>query len=119
MGKWVKEQQDKVDKAKAMRQRVGDRQWNKKHKHQVPASYQEEDWVLVHHSRLSASPRSTNDDSYFGPYKILSVRCCPRLGGNPGIRCSTAQALLRGRMGTKQRRDRRFEPTGRCQPNGS
>ena len=44
--------------------------------------------VLVHHSRLPAWPRSTSDDPYFGPYKILSVdgqritvRCCPRLGG--------------------------------------
>ena len=73
MGKWVKEQQDKVDKAKAMLQRVRERQWNKKNKHRVPASYEEEDWVLVHHSRLPACPRSTSDDPYFGPYKILSV----------------------------------------------
>ena len=54
MGKWVKEQQDKVDKAKAMLQRVRERRWNKKNKHRVPASYQEGDWVLVHHSRLPA-----------------------------------------------------------------
>ena len=51
VGKWMKEQQDKVDKAKAMLQRVRERQWNKKNKHRVPASYQEGDWVLVHHSR--------------------------------------------------------------------
>ena len=88
VGNWVKEQQDKVDKAKAMLQRVRERQWNKKNKHQVPASYQEGDWVLVHHIRLPAWPRSTRDDLYFGPYKILSadghrisVRCSPRLGG--------------------------------------
>ena len=88
VGKWVKEQQDKVDKAKAMLQRVRERQWNKKKKHQVPASYQEGDWVLVHHSRHTAWPRSTSNDPYFGPYKILSVdghhitvRCSPRLGG--------------------------------------
>ena len=37
------------------------------------ASYQEGDWVLVHHSRLPDWPRSTGDDPYFGPYKILSV----------------------------------------------
>ena len=44
--------------------------------------------MLVHHSRLPAWPRSTSDDPYFGPYKILSVdghritvRCSPRLGG--------------------------------------
>ena len=44
--------------------------------------------MLVHHSRLLAWPRSTSDDPYFGPYKILSVdghritvRCSPRLGG--------------------------------------
>ena len=85
--KWVKEQQDTVDKAKAMLQRVRERQWNKKNKHRVPASYQEGDWVLVHHSRLPAWPRSTSD-TYSGPYKILSVdghhitvRCSPRLGG--------------------------------------
>ena len=54
VGKWVKEQQDKVDKAKALLQRVRERQWNKKKKHRVPASYQEGDWVLVHHSRLPA-----------------------------------------------------------------
>ena len=44
--------------------------------------------MLVLHSRLPAWPRSTNDDPYYGPYKILSVdghritvRCSPRLGG--------------------------------------
>ena len=47
VGKWVKEQQDKVDKAKAMLQRLRERQWNKKSKHLVPASCQEGDWVLV------------------------------------------------------------------------
>ena len=84
VGKWVKEQQGKVNKAKAMLQRVWERQWNKKNKHRVPASYQEGDWVLVHHSRLPAWPRSTSDDPYFGPYQILSVdrhritvRCSP------------------------------------------
>ena len=86
VGGW-RGQQDKVDKAKAMLQRVRERQWSKKNKHRVPASYQEGDWVLVHHSRLPAWPRSTSDDPYFGPYKILSVdghritmRCSPRLG---------------------------------------
>ena len=88
VGKWVKEQQDKVDKAQAMLQRVRDRQWNNKNKHRVPASYQEKDWVLVHHSRLPAWQRSTSDDPYFGLYKILpvdgrrlTVRRSPRLGG--------------------------------------
>ena len=45
----------------------------------------------MHHSRLPAWPRSTIDDLYFGPYKILSVdghritvRCSPRLGGCKG-----------------------------------
>ena len=56
-----------------MLQRVRERQWNKKNKHQVPATYQEGDWVLVHHGRLPAWPRSTSDDPYLGPYKILSV----------------------------------------------
>ena len=44
--------------------------------------------MLVHHSRLPACPRSTSDDPYFGPYKILSVdghhttvRCSGRPGG--------------------------------------
>ena len=85
---WVKEQQDMVDKAKAMLQKVRERQWNKKNKHRLPASYQEGDWVLVHHSLLPAWPRSTSDDPYFGPYKILSVerhlitvRWSLRLGG--------------------------------------
>ena len=84
VGKWVKEQHDKVDKAKAMLQRVRERQWNKRNKHRVPACYQEGDWVLVHHSRLPAWPRCNSDDPYFGPYKILSVdghcitvRCSP------------------------------------------
>ena len=54
VGKWVKGQQDKVDKAKAMLQRLRDPQWNKKNKHRVPASYQEGDWMLVHNSRLPA-----------------------------------------------------------------
>ena len=88
VGKWVMEQHNQVDKAKAMLQRVRKRQWNKRNKHRVPASYQEGDWVLVNHSRLPAWPRSTSDDPYFGPYKSLSVdghhitvRCSPRLGG--------------------------------------
>ena len=131
VGKWVREQQDEVEQAKAMFQRVRERQWNKKNKNRVPATYQEEDWVLVHHSRLPAWPRSTSDDPYFGPYKILSVdahRLTEVLSptkGKAGVRCSTAQALLRprgalwGRMGTKRRGDRRSGPTGRCQPNGS
>ena len=88
VGEWVQEQQGKVDKAKAMFQRVRKRQWNKKNKHRVPATYQEGDWVLVHHSQIPSWPRSTSDDPYFAPYKILSVdghrilvRCSPRLGG--------------------------------------
>ena len=43
--------------------------------------------MLVHHSRLPAWPRSTRDDPYFWPYKILSVdghcitvQCSARLG---------------------------------------
>ena len=73
VGEWVQEQQAKVDKAKAMLQRVRERQWNKKNKHRVPATYQEGNLVLVHQSRLPALPLSTSDDPYFGPYKILSV----------------------------------------------
>ena len=87
VGELVQEQQAKVDKAKAMLQRVEERQWNKKNKHRVPASYQERDLVLVYHSRLPAWPRSTSDDRYFGPYKSLfvdgrriTVRCSPHLG---------------------------------------
>ena len=89
VGKWVKEQQDKVDKAKAMLQRVREGRSNKKNKHRVPASYQEGDSVLVHHSQLRAWARSTSHDPYFGPYKILSVDghritvwCCPQSGGS-------------------------------------
>ena len=37
VAKWVKERQDEVDKAKAMLQRVRERQWNKKNNHHVPA----------------------------------------------------------------------------------
>ena len=88
VGKWVKDQQDKVDKAKAMLQRLRECQWNKKYKHGVPAPYQEGDWVLVHHSWVPTWPLSTSDDPYFGPYKLRSVdghrikvRCSPRLGG--------------------------------------
>ena len=54
MGNWVQEQQAKVDKAKAMRQRVRERGWNKKNKHRVPASYQEGGWLWVRHSCLPA-----------------------------------------------------------------
>ena len=88
VGKWVKEQQNRVDKAKAMLQRVREQQLNKKHKHRAPASYQEGDSVLVHHSGLHVWSRFTSDDPSCGPYKILSmdghritVRCSPRLGG--------------------------------------
>ena len=47
VGKWVEEQQNKVHKAKAMLQRVRERQWNKENKQPEPASYQEGDRVLV------------------------------------------------------------------------
>ena len=47
MGEWVQEQQAKVAKAKAMLQRVRERQWNKKNKHRVPATYQKLNSVLV------------------------------------------------------------------------
>ena len=101
VGKWMKEQQNKVDKAKVMPERVGERQWNKKNKHRVPASYEEGDWVLVHHSRLPAWPRSTSDDPYFGPLQDPVCGWSPHHSalfsptrGDPGVRCSTAQALL-------------------------
>ena len=99
VGKWVKEQRDRMFKAKAMLQRVREREWNKKKKHRVSASYQERDWVLVHHRGVPAWPRSTSDDHYFGPYKILSMdgdrsAVFSPTRGDPGVRCSTAQALL-------------------------
>ena len=44
--------------------------------------------MQVHHSGLASWPRSTSDDPYFGPYKILSadgdritMRCSSQLGG--------------------------------------
>ena len=104
VGKWMKEQQDKVDKGKAMLQRVRERQWSKKTKHRVPASYQEGDWVLVHHSWLPSWPRSTSDDPYFGPEKDAICGWSPYhcavfspTKGDPGVGCSAAQALLRPR----------------------
>ena len=97
VGKWVKEQQDKVDTAKAILQRVRERHWNKKNKHRVPSFYKEGDWVLVHHSPLPAWPRPTSDYPYFGPYKILSVdghciavRCSPRHFGG-ALMCAAQQ----------------------------
>ena len=66
-----------------MLHRVRHRTWNKKDKHRDPASYQEGDWVLVHHSWLTAWPPSTSDDAYFGPYKILCVD-----GHRITVRCS-------------------------------
>ena len=41
VGKWMKEQQDKVDKPKAMLHRVRERHWDKKNKHRVRAFYKE------------------------------------------------------------------------------
>ena len=86
-GKWLKEQQEKVDKAKAMLQRVREGQWTKKDRHRVPASYHEAVFVLVHHSQLPAWPNLTSDDLYFVAYKVMTVdghsitvRCSPRLG---------------------------------------
>ena len=73
VGKWVEEQQEKVDMPKSMLKRVRERQWSKKKKHGVSASYEEGDWVLVHHSRLPAWPPSTSEDPYFVHYKILSA----------------------------------------------
>ena len=53
----------------------------------MPASYQENDWVFVHHRRLPAWPGSPSVKPYFGPYRIssadghrVSVRCSTRLG---------------------------------------
>ena len=132
VGKWVREQQDKVEKAKAMLQRLRERHPNKKNKHHVPASYQEEDSVLVHHSRLPAWPRSTGGDPYVGPYKILSVdgpritvRCSPRLGGT--LKCAAqrlkryydAEDLCGEEWELNDEEIAGLAPTGRCKPNGS
>ena len=68
VGRWVKEQQEKVDKAKAMLQQ----QCKEKNKHRLPASYQQGDRVLVQHSSPPAWPRSTSDDPTLG-----RVRSCP------------------------------------------
>ena len=67
VGKLVKEQQDKVDKAGAMLQKVREQQWTKKNRHRVLASYKEGDWVLVQHSRLPAKPRSQMMTPTLGP----------------------------------------------------
>ena len=89
----MKEQQDTVNKAKGMLQRVRGRQGIKKDRHRVPVSHQEGDWVLAHHSRLSAWPRSISNDPYLGPYKILSVdghrisAVFSPTRGDPGVRC--------------------------------
>ena len=52
--------------------------------------------MLLHRSRLPAWPRSTSDDPYFGPKRILSVdghritvRCSSRLGGT--LLCAAQQ----------------------------
>ena len=101
--KWVKEQPDKVHKAKRMLQRVREQQWTKKKRHRVPASYQQGDWVLVNHSRLHAWPCSSSYEPYFGPHKILTVdghrsphHCAvfPPTNGDPGVRSPTVEALL-------------------------
>ena len=90
--KWLKEQQDKVDKARTMLQRVREQQSTRKNRHRLPASYQEDDWLLVHHSRLLAWPRPTGDDLYFAPYNILSVEdtasLCSVLPDYPGLWCA-------------------------------
>ena len=84
----MNEQQDKMDKAKAMLQRVWEDKWTRRNIQGVPASYQAGDWVLVHHIGLPAWPRSTSVDPYFGSYRILTVdghritvRWSFRLGG--------------------------------------
>ena len=74
---------EKVHKAKAMLQRVRERQWNKKNKHRVPASYQVGDWVVVHHSPLLARPHSTSGDPYFEPtrscrWMVIASQCSVR-----------------------------------------
>ena len=111
VGRWVEQQQDKVDKARATLQLAREPHWSQKNKQEVPASYQERDWLLVHHSLVPDSPRSTRDDPYFGPYKILSVdsqRITLRYSPRPAVRSSTTEALLRprgsqgGRIRTKR-----------------
>ena len=90
-----------MDKAKAMVQRVRKGQWNKKNKHRVPASYQEGDWVLVHQGPLPAWPRSTSADPLLlalqdpvGGWSLRHSAVFSPTRGDPGVRCSTAQALL-------------------------
>ena len=85
VGKWVNEQQDKVDKAKAMLQRVGECQWIKKNKHRLPASYQEGDWcntgcwcTTVGYPPGQAPPAMTPT---LGPtrsclWMVTASRCC-------------------------------------------
>ena len=62
-----------ANKAKGMLQQFRERQWTKKNKHRVPASYQHGDGLLMHQRQLPAWPRPTSDDPYFGPYNISSV----------------------------------------------
>ena len=73
VGKWVKVQQDNLDKPKPMLHRVREQLFTKQNRYRVLASYQEGDWVLVHHSRLPAWPLSPSADPRFGSPKTLSV----------------------------------------------
>ena len=86
VGEWVQEQQATVDKAKAMLLRVRERQ---EQEEQAPStSHLPRGGLGAGAPQSTTWPRSTSDDPYFGPYKILSVdghritvRCSPRLGG--------------------------------------
>ena len=84
----MKEQQAKMDTAKAMIQRLRQQWRKKKNKLRVRTTYQKGDCVLVHHGQLPTWPRFTSNGPYFGAYKILSVdnhritvRCSAQLGG--------------------------------------
>ena len=83
VGKWVKEQQDKVDNAKAMLQRVRERQCTKNYKHRVPASYQEGDWVMVHHSGSPAGRASPVMTPTLGPTRSRQGMITASLCGVP------------------------------------
>ena len=88
MGDSLEHKQSMADQAGTKLRHICDCELSRRNRLRRPASFQVDDLVLVHHSRLPSWPRNCLQDPYFGPYRIIRidgsrihVRCSPCLGG--------------------------------------
>ena len=88
VGDWLEHRQDPANEARANLKHVRERELTRRNHTRRPATFKVRDLELLHQSRLPTWPRNRLQDSYFGPYRIMTidgsrihVTCSLRLGG--------------------------------------